>query len=122
MYAIEVVNVHFDRSAEYIGRPSALGNPIPISKHKPRFMVCDEYEDYFKERLHSNDLLMLTELRRLHRLGKKTGKIKLGCHCKQKHKEVRCHGDTIKAWMEDNFEYLEMLEEMSGQQLQSQFA
>ncbi len=112
MYHIEVVNVRFCKDYEYIGRPSPLGNPYPISQHKCRNEVCDEYEDYFKDRIHLNDPLILAELRRLHRIGKRTGKINLGCHCKQNHKEVRCHGDTIKQWLNDNFDFLEVLEDL----------
>ena len=113
MYSITVVNIRFDKEYEYIGRPSALGNPYPISQHKSRNQVCDDYQDYFDTRIHNSDPLIMAELRRLHRLGKRTGKIKLGCHCKQKHKEVRCHGDTIKTWLEENYDYLETLEEMN---------
>ncbi len=105
-YDIEVVNIRLGGKSEYIGRPSALGNPYPISQHHTRDYVCDEYEAWFQLQIHLNEPLVLAELKRLHRVGKRQGKLRLGCYCKPKY---RCHGDTIKRWLEENYEYLEMI-------------
>lgn len=108
-YSIEVVNIRHDGNCEYIGRPSPLGNPLAISRHASRDIVCDHYDEWFHLQIELNNPLVLNELKRLHRLGKQTGKLKLGCFCKPRR---RCHGDTIKKWMENNFDFLEVLCEM----------
>lgn len=105
-YVIEVINIRHNADCEYIGRPSPLGNPYAISSSQCRNAVCDNYEEWFHLQIELNNPLVLNELRRLHLIGKKTGIIKLGCFCKPRH---RCHGDTIKRWMENNFDFLEML-------------
>lgn len=112
-YKIIVVNLRTDRDCEIISRPSVLGNPFPITKFNNREKCCNDFCDYFYDRVHGSDQLILGELRRLHQVGKRKGILKLGCFCKQSHREIRCHGDTIKKWLEDNYDYLEMLEEMS---------
>lgn len=107
-YSIFVVNIRTVSDAEYCGRPSPLQNPNPIGLGASRDKVCDDYEVSFQQAIRANDPLIMSELRRLHRLGKARGTLKLGCFCAPKH---RCHVETIKRWLEDNYDYLEMLEE-----------
>lgn len=105
MYRIDVVT-HFNcKDSEFIARPSALGNPYPIGPDASRDIVCDHYEDWFHERVELNDPLVMHELKRLHRVGKDKGVLKLGCYCAPR----RCHGDTIKHFLERNYDLMEML-------------
>ena len=103
-YTIEVVVQRSYPEAQYCGRPSALGNPYPIAGSS-RDAVCDQYEDWFATKVHMNDSRVMAELLRLHRLGKQTGHLKLGCHCAPK----RCHVDTIRRFLLDNYDYLDEL-------------
>lgn len=107
MYTIEVVNIRIVPSAEYVGRPSPLSNPLQIGPGHSRDEVCDYYEEVFQSAVFRQDPLVMHELKRLHRLGKAQGYLKLGCFCKPK---KRCHGDTIKRWLEDNFDFMEVLD------------
>ena len=81
---MNVVHCKIDKYTIYIGRPSVLGNPYVIGKDGSRDEVCDKFEEYVKntpkvldaiKNLNDNDIL--------------------GCWCKQKNKNVRCHGDSI---------------------------
>lgn len=104
-YRISVVILRHHSDAEYIGRPSPLGNPVPIGQGHNRNSVCDTYDTYFHDAISRQDPLILAELKRLHRKGCNTGHLKLGCYCAPR----RCHGDTIKKWMENNFDFLEVI-------------
>lgn len=83
-------------SGEYIGRPSPLGNPFYMNNEAMRDLVCDKYKDWFEKKLKDRDPAVLNELRRLHALGKQ-GPVKLVCYCAPR----RCHGDTIKAFLDN---------------------
>jgi hypothetical protein len=96
-YLIKVVKYRDVPSSEYIGRGSVLGNPFPIDKENNRNVVCDAYELHFSQQVESNPLF-LEELCRLYKLGNSKGILELGCYCHPK----RCHGDTIKRFLEDN--------------------
>jgi hypothetical protein len=74
----------------YIGRPSIWGNPhshLPESAAEyivaTRKEAIEKYREYI---LNSNYLMS--------RLPELEGKV-LGCHCKQKSKNVPCHGDVL---------------------------
>jgi hypothetical protein len=57
--------------------------------------VCDKYEVWFKEQLHSNgDVLHMLEKLHQHSL---KGDINLGCFCAPR----RCHCDTIKRYLDN---------------------
>jgi len=81
--------------AEYIGRPSPLGNPFPMQNESQRDEVCDKYKAWFDKQVKDNNPIVMNELRRLYTIAK-VGDLKLGCFCAPK----RCHGDTIKAFLE----------------------
>lgn len=103
MYKIYVVNVRSVQECEVVHRPSALGNPWPIGPNANRNLVCDHYEEWFHERIEFNDKIVIHEVKRLHRIGKDKGIIRLGCFCKP----MRCHGDTIAHFLEHNYDLLE---------------
>lgn len=103
MYHIEIVKQSACKDAQYIGRPSPLGNPFPMSKHASRDDVCDKYHDWFHKQIINNDKLICHELTRLHAMGRINGVVRLGCYCHP----LRCHGETIKDFMTDNQDLLE---------------
>lgn len=76
----------------YIGRPSMYGNPfthIKGKKTKAEFIVknADEALEKYEQWIVSQPVLMNS----LHELRGKT----LGCWCKDKHGNGKCHGDVI---------------------------
>lgn len=85
-----------EKSAVYIGRPSELGNPFVIGVHGTRDEVCDAYAQWFHERVRTRDPLLIGTLRRL-RERVDQGDLVLACYCAPR----RCHGDVIKAFLED---------------------
>jgi len=96
-YEIEIVKINECPTAQYIGRGSPLGNPFPIKPGMSRDTVCDLYENYFYENVEANHVFYL-ELKRLHEIGKIAGILKLGCFCVPN----RCHGETIKNYLDKN--------------------
>jgi hypothetical protein len=72
---------------------SALGNPFWMSDESQRNKVCEQYKIHFKGLLikHQKSLEMLKER---HIKGEN---IALVCFCAPK----RCHGDTIKEYLEE---------------------
>jgi len=94
----------FEISVVRIGTPGAtpcdrstvLGNPFVMRHESERDSVCDEYERYFSNKIASQDPVYLNELRKLYKLGKQQGYLKLGCHCAPK----RCHADTIANFLQ----------------------
>lgn len=94
MFKITVVRRGTPRSV-YIGRGSIFGNPF---KEGTRDENCDAYQEYFDKRV-KEDEAFKEALRQLWRRGKQKGELKLACFCAPK----RCHGDTIKAFLEKHF-------------------
>lgn len=101
-YEIEVVEYNKDREAQYLGQSSPLGNPYTYRSEADRDTIVDKYEQWFYKTV-EQDPEVRTELRRLHNLGKKRGKLKLGCFTAPK----RCHCHVIKQFLESSFEKLE---------------
>lgn len=94
-FIIEVVHCKKDLDSIYIGRGSVLGNPFFMHSEEDRNKVCDDYEKYFIERYKAKDSELLDELSRLVETAFEQGYIKLGCFCAPR----RCHGDTIKKFL-----------------------
>lgn len=90
-----VVGKKWDAGAQYIGRPSPLGNPFKMRAEQDRDRVCDEYEVWFRERVEARDPEVIEELRRLYRIAKSQGHLVLGCYCAPR----RCHGDVVAAFL-----------------------
>lgn len=85
-----------EKGAVYIGRPSELGNPFVVGVHGTRDAVCDAYHQWFHERLRARDALFIGTLRHLRERAAQ-GDVVLACYCAPR----RCHGDVIKAFLED---------------------
>jgi len=100
---VTVVNKYKDKLIEpyyYVGRGSPVGNPFPRNKTNTRDEVCDKYEIWFKEQLlNKENIPFHSYLNAMYKDAIKKD-IQLGCFCKQPNKEVRCHGDTIKKYLD----------------------
>lgn len=105
-----VIGKKWDKGAIYIGRGSVFGNPWPISAAATRDEVCDKYEDYFHQRLkEDNDFVESVEALVEHvRLS--SSPVVLGCFCAPK----RCHGETIKRYVEQQLETKATFEHNAG--------
>lgn len=81
----------------YIGRPSALGNPYPMSGEHTRKVVCELYHKYLWKQMQiawrepDAQNSVWNELRRIALLVKSGKNVKLVCFCKP----LDCHGDSI---------------------------
>ena len=74
-----------------ITRRSPYGNPFVMTEEAQRDSVCEQYISYFNGRKDLQDKLY-SEVK-LH------PKVALACWCKPK----RCHGDSLKTWLETRF-------------------
>jgi hypothetical protein len=92
---IRVVHCKVENNCEYIGRPSALGNPFAIGASGTREEVVLKYRNWIISRIKEKDMEIINELKRLKSLAKK-GELKLGCWCAPR----ACHGDVIKELLE----------------------
>jgi hypothetical protein len=112
---IEIKNLHIDKVKEpwdYIcDRTTPVGNPYIISKYlvqvteeKTNYdIACEKYEEWFANKLldtseESKDFKLYLEA--IKNTLKKYGRVNLFCWCTPK----RCHCETIKKWLEDNYE------------------
>ena len=98
---MRVVNKkYFVGHGEYIGRPSALGNPFVIGRDGNRDEVIAKYRVWLWGEIKKRGAVY-NELLRLAKLDI-DGEVTLVCYCKP----VPCHGDVIiKAieWLNGNF-------------------
>ncbi len=98
--SIEIMNLRKTKPSKpydvRIDRSSPLGNPFPMKSEADRDDVCDVYEEWFYFTTHTktfNDAR--NDLRYAYY---EHGKLRLFCWCAP----LRCHGETIKAWLEAN--------------------
>jgi hypothetical protein len=93
MVEIQILNkrVVGDRG-EYVGRPSALGNPFKLEHESQRNQVIQQYELWLQERIEARDVGVCHELNRLYRIARDQGVLELTCWCAPK----RCHADVIR--------------------------
>ena len=96
LFEITVARVA-EPGATNVGRPTPLGNPFPMRKESDRDKVCEQYEEWFNEKLSQQDPTVLNELRRLFVIGRSQGYLKLGCYCAPR----RCHADTIAKFLKN---------------------
>jgi len=95
--SINVVNKYKEPNHIYCGRGSALGNPFPMANESQRNKVCNDYEEYFNQKVKvEKNEPMLKQLRLIYSQALK-GDVNLGCFCAPK----RCHCDTIKKFIEE---------------------
>lgn len=92
-----------DLGAEYVGRPSPLGNPFSHKSDtiaKYRVKTVDEalalYSQWLDEQIKIGNSTVIDELKRLQKKHEKDGVLVLGCWCSPK----RCHADSIKQVLE----------------------
>lgn len=81
-----------------IDRQSPIGNPFFMRNQGDfeRDRVCDEYESHFSTRVSKGDTDFMKYLNTMLDVLKKGQRVALGCWCVP----LRCHGLTIKAWLE----------------------
>jgi hypothetical protein len=93
MVEIRVLNkrVVGDRG-EYVGRPSALGNPFKLEHESQRNQVIQQYELWLQERINAREAQVYNELNRLYQIARDQGVLELTCWCAPK----RCHADVIR--------------------------
>lgn len=96
-----VVNLRDEPYDVFIGRGSPFGNPythLAIAKTLAKYQVAtreesiDQYRAWFLLKLRDQDFR--TQVKALN--GKR-----LGCFCKRTDKEVPCHGDVIKEYLDN---------------------
>lgn len=83
---------HYKGDGEYIGRPSKLGNPFPVTKTQPRKEAIERYSIWLYDALEYNDPIITKELDHLFSILIKEQSLTLLCWCYPK----PCHGDIIK--------------------------
>lgn len=96
LFEIKVTRVSEPGSTN-VGRPTPLGNPFPMKKESDRDLVCEQYEEWFDDKVTRQDPLVMNELRRLFVIGRSQGHLKLGCYCAPR----RCHADTIAKFLKN---------------------
>ena len=97
---IQVLNkrVVGDRG-EYVGRPSALGNPFKLEYEFGRDAVIQQYELWLQKRINARDVRVCDELNRLYRIARDQDLLELTCWCAPK----RCHADVIRNMLLEAF-------------------
>ena len=79
-----------------IDRKTPVGNPFYMATEAQRNKVCDEYKAYFDKKVaEKSDVDFMNYLRNIWRVAQ-TNKVALACWCAPK----RCHGETIKNFIE----------------------
>lgn len=101
---IRVLNMRTDdvTGAEYIGRPSPLGNPYRIRSAGGEFTREESlafYARFLEQRLAIGDPEITAEIDRLLAIAR-AGALDLACWCNP----LPCHGDVIKRVLEDALE------------------
>lgn len=91
-YLIRVVNkrTHKGEPAEYIGRPSVLGNPFTV-KQWGREQAISKYKEWLNLQWMTEVPAVSNELIRLATKLKQEGQIILSCWCAPE----KCHGEEI---------------------------
>ena len=93
---ITVGNKRFGARGEYVGRPTALGNPFVARNESERDHVCDQYERWLRKKIAEKDPAVCAALNALYKKAK-AGPITLVCWCAPR----RCHADSIKRVLEE---------------------
>lgn len=94
--SVEVVNRTLFGVAEYIGRPSPLGNRFVIGTDGTREEVIEKYRAWLLDELHNADSRATLIYRRLVRMHQRGERVVLRCWCAP----LPCHGDVLKALIE----------------------
>lgn len=96
---ILIVNKHHNKSGEYIGRGSPLGNPYSHMentkaqfKTRTREEAIAKYAVWLRQQIDAGNQTVLAELNRLGNKAIDEGTLTLQCFCYPK----ACHGSVIK--------------------------
>ena len=79
-----------------VGRTSPVGNPFLLGKESERDLVCDQYDDWFHNAIHTKEFHAY--MNKLNHAYNRYGKLDLYCWCSPK----RCHAETIKEYLEND--------------------
>ena len=88
---------HFPVKGEidvYIGRPSPLGNPYPVTNGRDKCIA--QYQSWFDTQILTKGKAR-NEIIQIYRLVKAGHKVNLVCWCAPQ----ACHGDVIKSFLEE---------------------
>jgi Domain of unknown function (DUF4326) len=94
---------YYSGDGVYIGRPSILGNPFKIGKDGTREEVIQKYRVWLWEHIKRRDRIY-RELERLAAIARRSD-LTLICWCKERDRDVDCHGDPLKRsieWLSSN--------------------
>lgn len=94
--SVEVVNRTLFGVAEYIGRPSPLGNPFVLGRDGNRTEVVAKYRAWLLDELRNPDSRATLIYRRLVRMHHRGEHVALRCWCAP----LPCHGDVLKELIE----------------------
>ena len=104
---IEIINARKQKPSEkydiWIDRRSPVGNPYTLIREDGRDNICDSYDEWFKGKLTMKDSKIIEYLDSMFELYKSHGRLRLFCWCVPK----RCHGETIKKYIEEELNYHE---------------
>ena len=100
---ITIHNMHKEKPHSYnvwdvrVDRHSLLGNPYSMKDESDRDRVCDQYQEYFDNKVaRANDNPgFMNELRMLEDIFLQNGRLDLFCWCAPK----RCHAETIRDYL-----------------------
>lgn len=98
MAHVTVVNKKRGEAGEYVGRGSALGNPFRIGPGGDRDAVIAQYRQWFDDCVNAGDEAVLAELRRIYRVARDNGSVRLQCYCAP----AACHADVIREFLENH--------------------
>jgi len=82
----------YDGEGEYVGRPSALGNPIKIDKNTSRSVSIYRYAIWLHDAISCNDPIIIEALDHLFSILVDNQKLNLICWCTPE----ACHAEIIK--------------------------
>ena len=103
MTEIIVVNIKHSPCDVLIDRTTIFGNPFPEWKYG-RVDCIKRFATYFWQRI-ERDPAWKAEVLKIREKGK-DGVVLIGCHCKQSDREVGCHGDIYKLFL-DTYDEIE---------------
>lgn len=82
----------YSGEGEYVGRPTALGNPFKITETQPRNLSIQRYSLWLKDAINHNDPSVLKFLQYLFDTLVSQNKLVLICWCVPE----QCHAEVIK--------------------------
>lgn len=99
MVDIFIKNKNNSKEGEYVGRPTALGNPFKITSTQSRQVVIEKYSKWLKEEIKNNNSEIIEALDNLFSILINKQNLTLICHCSPK----PCHANVIKQILLDKY-------------------